>query len=315
MGAIVPSSERLAKAIAREVDFRRPGVIVELGGGTGSITRALVERAGPGNEIVVIEREASLCHRLAARFPGIRVICGDAEDLQGLLAEAGIGPVGAIVSGLPLLSISRRSRDRIIRQSFAVLGGDGVFVQFTYGLTSPVRRPTAILTGIVACRAGWVLRNLPPATLWRYSREDAVTAAVRSRTSRRFAWPPPVWLRRIPGEAIELLRERTDAIGRYVRRRFIYGLTTPARRPIAMRGGFAVRRAGWIRRNLAPPPLWRYWLEDAVAMAIPSGSALRFASRPLGLLRRISSQAVELFLHGAQLVPERADLIDKVFRR
>ena len=125
MGAIVPSSGRLARAIACEVDFNRPGVIVELGGGTGSITRALVERAVYGNEIVVIEREASLCARLAARFPGIRVICGDAENLPRLLADAGLGPVKAIVSGLPLLSISRWSRERIIHQSFAVLADDG----------------------------------------------------------------------------------------------------------------------------------------------------------------------------------------------
>jgi len=178
MGAIVPSSGQLAKAIARQVDFDRPGVIVELGGGTGSITRALAERAAAGDEIVVVEREASLSAGLAARFPGIRVICGDAEDLHELLTAAGIGPVKAIVSGLPLLSISRRSRERIIRQCFAVLARDGVFLQFTYGLTCPVRRSAATRARITGCRAGWVLRNLPPATLWRYRWDESLAPAM-----------------------------------------------------------------------------------------------------------------------------------------
>lgn len=175
MGAIMPSSGRLAKAIARQVDFDGPGAIVELGGGTGSITRALAERAAAGDEIVVVEREASLCARLAERFPGIRVICGDAENLDELVSAAGIGPVKAIVSGLPLLSITRRSRERIIRQCFTVLAEDGVFLQFTYGLSSPVRRSAG--ARIVGCRAGWVLRNLPPAALWLYRRDESPLSA------------------------------------------------------------------------------------------------------------------------------------------
>ena len=166
IGAVTPSSRRLAAAIAREVDFACAGTIVELGGGTGSITRALVENAGSKTDIVVIEREPSLCALLSARFPGIRVIQGDAGNLRKLLAEAGVGPVAAVVSGLPLLSLSRYSGSRIIRESFAALTPDGVFVQFTYGMVSPIRPSQAQRVGITGRRAGWVLRNLPPAALW-----------------------------------------------------------------------------------------------------------------------------------------------------
>ena len=168
IGAITPSSRRLAAAIAREVDFSTPGVIVELGGGTGSVTRALVERAAEGTEIVVVEREPSLCALLSARFPGIRVLQGDARNLRQLLASAGVGPVRAVVSGLPLLSLKRDTCRRIVRESFAVLAGDGVFVQFTYGVMSPIRASHARRAGIDGRRTGWVLRNLPPAALWCY---------------------------------------------------------------------------------------------------------------------------------------------------
>ncbi len=175
IGAIAPSGRGLASAMAREVDFERPGVIVELGGGTGSITEALVANAADHGDIVVVEREAKLCAILADRFPDIRVIHGDARNLGPLLAEAGIGRVKAVVSGLPLLCLAARSRARIICHVFAVLEPDRVFVQFTYGWTRPVARALAEPSGTVGRRTGWILNNLPPAALWRYSEVDFVS--------------------------------------------------------------------------------------------------------------------------------------------
>ena len=173
IGAIAPSSGCLALAIAREVDFELPGVVVELGGGTGSITEALEKGVADSHDIVVIEREASLCAFLSARFPGIRVLHGDARNLEGLLEKAGVDRVKAIVSGLPLLSMPGPERLEIFSQSFAVLPRNGVFVQFTYGLAAPVRHLTAEKIGIVGHRSGWILRNLPPAALWLYKHRAA----------------------------------------------------------------------------------------------------------------------------------------------
>lgn len=169
IGAVAPSSDRLANAIADQVAFDRPGVVVELGGGTGNITRALLARTADSADIVVIEREPSLCARLTERFPGVRVICGNAGDLRALLTDAGIGPVKAIVSGLPLLSLSRVTCRQILEEAFAVIREDGVFVQFTYGLLCPVRSSQVSTDGVIGHRVGWVLRNIPPATLWSYS--------------------------------------------------------------------------------------------------------------------------------------------------
>ena len=45
VGAIAPSGRQLARAMAAQVDPALPGSVVELGPGTGVITRALIERA------------------------------------------------------------------------------------------------------------------------------------------------------------------------------------------------------------------------------------------------------------------------------
>lgn len=139
--------------------------------GAGSITAALIENASDPSRIVVIEREASLCRLLRRRFPLIRVIRGDARELERLIARAQIGPVKAVVSGLPLLNMAERERGEIINQCFAIMPPEGVMVQFTYGSAAPVPRSVARRSGIAGERAGWVLRNLPPAAIWRYSRD------------------------------------------------------------------------------------------------------------------------------------------------
>ncbi|MEE2969119.1 MAG: methyltransferase domain-containing protein [Pseudomonadota bacterium] len=177
MGAIAPSSHNLASAIAREVDYNLPGLVVELGAGTGSITAALIENASDPGQIVVVEREASLCRLLRKRFPKIRVIRGDARELKRLIARADIGPVKAVVSGLPLLNMARRQRSEILDQCFAIMPPGGVMVQFTYGSVAPLPRSVARQSGIAGERAGWVLRNLPPAAIWRYSRDETADGA------------------------------------------------------------------------------------------------------------------------------------------
>ncbi len=170
LGAVLPSGRSLALAMAGEIDPTAPGVVLELGAGTGSITAALLESGKNPENIVVIEREAVLCRFLAARFPQIHVIYGDARWMRILLRNAGIKSVGAIVSGLPFLSIPKKVRIAIIAQAFSVLPNDGILVQFTYGPAPPVSHSLTKDLDILGDRSSWVLDNLPPATVWRYRR-------------------------------------------------------------------------------------------------------------------------------------------------
>ena len=174
LGAVMPSSRSLAVAMASDVDPTAMGAVVELGGGTGNITAALLEAGIAPRDIVVIEREPSLCRVIAKRFPQIRVICGDAMKLRSLLRRAGVGPVKAVVSGLPLLSIPKKAERMIVAQAFSVLTKAGVLIQFTYGPKAPVSRSITTALGIIGERSHWVLDNLPPAAVWRYRRLAAV---------------------------------------------------------------------------------------------------------------------------------------------
>jgi phosphatidylethanolamine/phosphatidyl-N-methylethanolamine N-methyltransferase len=175
IGALAPSSRYLGQAMARQIDIRQARLVVELGGGTGSITRALLAAGLPPEKLIVVERDERLHRLLAERFPTLRVLRGDAAQLVALLRPLGITGVSAIVSSLPLLSMPKRLRHRIVDQSFALLGSRGNLVQFTYGIASPLPAREFGVAGRVVAR---VWRNLPPAFVWRFERKDGAIARV-----------------------------------------------------------------------------------------------------------------------------------------
>lgn len=169
-GAVAPSSPFLAREMARAVDPQRPGLVVELGPGTGPVTKALIARGIGRDRLVLIEFDPHFCKLLSERFPLIRIERADAYQLAALgdrLSE----PVAAVVSSLPLLNEPPERRLRLLDEAFALMGPDGVFVQFTYGLRSPI--PREATAGRYSARTGPpVLRNLPPASVWTYRRRD-----------------------------------------------------------------------------------------------------------------------------------------------
>ncbi len=168
IGSLAPSSRALGRAMAREVDPGAHGAVVELGGGTGSITRALLEHGVAPGQLVVVERDWTLAALLRTCFPGVKVLRGDAAELVALLRPLAIGAVATVVSSLPLLSLPKPARRRIVEQSFAVLGAQGIFVQYTYGVASPINAaPELGLAGEVGQRI-WC--NFPPAVVWRFRR-------------------------------------------------------------------------------------------------------------------------------------------------
>jgi len=173
VGAVAPSSRDLAEAMARLVPMPLQGPVIELGGGTGPITTALLDAGVPPDQLYVIERDPMLHRRLAARFPAAHVLRGDAAHLTSLLHPLGVREAAAVVSGLPLLSMKRAVQRAIVQEAFAFLPHGAPFIQFTYGLFSPVPRRAF---GVTGRPEAVVLGNLPPARVWVYRKPAAADA-------------------------------------------------------------------------------------------------------------------------------------------
>ncbi|HEY8580554.1 MAG TPA: methyltransferase domain-containing protein [Beijerinckiaceae bacterium] len=174
-GAVSPSGRFLARAMARHVDVDATGPVIELGPGTGPVTQALLQRGVAPERLILVEYDPAFCKLLERRFPGVRVVQGDAYDLAATLAGVLDRPASAIVSSLPLLNRPEADRLALISDGFSMLAPDGVFVQFTYGMVSPIpRRAAARALGRFSAQASQpVWLNLPPARVWCYRPQPA----------------------------------------------------------------------------------------------------------------------------------------------
>lgn len=168
--AVAPSSAELAAAMLRELpDGARR--VIELGGGTGAVTTALLGAGIHAGNLLVVELNEQLHAHLSARFPQVRVVEGDASDLPRIAADyLADGLADAVVSGLGLLSMTRETQHDVLAAAFACLRPGGRFIQFTYGPAAPVAEEVAGELGLQVRRGAFVLRNVPPATVYVYSR-------------------------------------------------------------------------------------------------------------------------------------------------
>ncbi len=174
--AIAPSGRQLARlmAAALPADCRR---VVELGGGTGVITREVLRCGIEPRRLLVFELNRALHDLLLQRFPDVHVSCTDACRLQEVIQRikfAHEGPVDAIVSGLGLLSMPVAAQREILQVAFDAMGPDGRLIQFTYGPFSPVSRALRAELGLRGERTCFAWKNLPPASVYVYQRARAV---------------------------------------------------------------------------------------------------------------------------------------------
>ncbi len=183
VSAPTPSSPALCAAIAAKVDVTRPGMVLELGPGTGVVTEALLARGVASERLVTIEACAYFAGLLRQRLPDVGVIEGDAFAFERYLPAQ--TRIAAIVSGIPLLLFPTNRRRDLIERALAAQGPGGSFIQLSYGWLPPI--PT--MSG-VRLRRSVIWRNFPPAFVWTFSAEPAPARAPVKTTQPKAATAP-----------------------------------------------------------------------------------------------------------------------------
>jgi phosphatidylethanolamine/phosphatidyl-N-methylethanolamine N-methyltransferase len=166
IGAVAPSSRALARAMAAQIDPAADGLVLELGPGTGVATQALIARGIAPERIVAVEYDSQFAKLIAARFPGLNVIEGDAFALDATLGRRFPEPFIGAVSGVPLLNFAMPERQQFLDGVLAKLKPGAPFAQFTYGVHPSVMPPA----DAAVTRSAFILFNLPPARVWVYRR-------------------------------------------------------------------------------------------------------------------------------------------------
>jgi len=165
--SVVPASDTVGRLIGALVRRKGHDPVVELGAGTGVITRAILATGTPADRLVAIEFDSHMAKFLRSALPNVQIIEGDAFDLVRILPPQFRGKVGTIVCGLSVAMLPFERQRELVAAALSVMPRHGQLLVFSYWLTSPL--PAARL-GLVCKKRAFTLRNLPPASVWVYER-------------------------------------------------------------------------------------------------------------------------------------------------
>jgi phosphatidylethanolamine/phosphatidyl-N-methylethanolamine N-methyltransferase len=163
----IPSGRRLAAKIAQQIDPEAGGLVLELGPGTGAVTRAIRERGVADEDLVLIETDREFVRLLRAEFPRARVIHGDAFAFAELLG-GDARDLRSVVSGLPVIGESVARKRRFLESAMDALAPGNPFVQFSYSRQAPI----PALADVGVFRAATVWQNIWPMRIWVYRKTE-----------------------------------------------------------------------------------------------------------------------------------------------
>ena len=196
-GAIAPSSRFLARAqtgpLANlKAHTDRPVRVLEVGPGTGAVTRQIVELLEPGDTFDLVEINTAFAELLKRRFtddPAFSSLSASARvhavPLQEFSSEA---PYDVIVSGLPMNNFSSELVEELFEAYFRLLGPEGTLSYFEYMYMRPMRK-------LVSGRKDRERVNRIAEIMRRHCRQR------RMRTSWVLANLPPAWIQHLSGHA------------------------------------------------------------------------------------------------------------------
>ena len=166
VGSPLPSSRHVAKRICEFIDFERADVVVEIGAGTGVITREILNSLREDARLIVFEVNEDFCDQLRATGDSRLTVHNiSALDMRRVMEEK----AEYLVSGIPIATLSRPEFSRLCSEVQEVLDPSGVFIQLQLSLISYGRLRRFFRDVSI----GFTLRNTPPAFLY-FCRKPAV---------------------------------------------------------------------------------------------------------------------------------------------
>ncbi|MCG7507180.1 phospholipid N-methyltransferase PmtA [Mesorhizobium retamae] len=167
VGSIVPTSSVTARKMASVIDTASGLPVLEVGPGTGVITRAILEHGVKPENLYAVEYSHDFVEHLRRLYPGVNIIEGDAFNLNEALGEHSGLTFDSVITGVPLLNFPVPQRISYLESLLDRIPAGRPVVQLTYGPMSPIPPGRGNYT---VEHFHFVLRNIPPTRLWIYRR-------------------------------------------------------------------------------------------------------------------------------------------------
>ena len=167
VGAIMPTSSITARRMASVINPSSGLPVLELGPGTGVITKAILQAGIQPQNLWSVEYSPDFVRHLRRDYPGVNIIHGDAFNLDKTLGNQRNMQFDSIISGVPLLNFPVPARIAYIEDLLGRVAQGRPVIQLTYGPRSPVPPGKGNYT---VEHFDFIMRNFPPAQLWVYRR-------------------------------------------------------------------------------------------------------------------------------------------------
>ncbi|MBC2884014.1 methyltransferase domain-containing protein [Ochrobactrum sp. CM-21-5] len=165
VGAILPTSSITARRMASVIDPHSGLPVLELGPGTGVITKAILKHGVKPSDLYSVEYSHDFVEHLKRAFPEVNILQGDAFDLDAALGQRKDQKFDCIISAVPMLNFSMEGRVRLVEDLLSRIPRGRPLMQITYGPMPPVPAGRGNYT---VQHYDFVMRNVPPAQLWVY---------------------------------------------------------------------------------------------------------------------------------------------------
>ena len=169
VGAVAPSSSGLARTMLKGVRPDENNVIIELGVGTGAITKFINEKVPNPESYLGIELDQRLVKSLHAKYPKLNIVCGNAAETFRLHEESGLGKVSYVLCCLPFVTLPAEVGKNVLHEVEKFMNRGGCTFrtfQYAHGYYSPA---ALRLREFMRARYGksrrspLVVKNVPPA--------------------------------------------------------------------------------------------------------------------------------------------------------
>lgn len=168
VGAIAPSSPELAAEMLQGLQPDDQNIVLELGVGTGAITKFLEDVIPDKRAYLGIELDKGLVRSLNTKFPDLNIVCGSAADAYTIHKNSGLGKVRYLVCCLPFVSLPKEVSESVLVEieKFMDEGCELRIFQYAHGYFLPpaikLRESLKLRYG-KSKRSPLVLKNVPPA--------------------------------------------------------------------------------------------------------------------------------------------------------
>jgi phospholipid N-methyltransferase len=168
VGAITPSSPELAQKMIEGIEPSADNIVLELGVGTGAITKFLQDAVPDEKSYLGIELDRSLVKTLKKNYPDLQIVCGNAIGTHQIHQKSHLGKVGYVICCLPFVSLPNEVGEKILLEIDKFMQQGCTFRTFQYA--HGYYFPSAIkLREFMRSRYGkakrsqLIVKNVPPA--------------------------------------------------------------------------------------------------------------------------------------------------------